>query len=132
MKPRFSTSLLFINPWCACAGGLRYLVCVCVCLSVCVCVWHHESCHYAQLSVQPKVPTASAQSGLNMVFSLKCFVQKLWREKANKLINMRLPRQHMAPMERHFARNFKDGAFLVLSKSNDRLQATWHSKAASY
>ena len=32
---------------------------LCVCLSV----RHHESCHYAQLSVQPKVPTASAQYG---------------------------------------------------------------------
>ena len=34
-----------------------------VCVSVCLCVRHHESCHYAQRSVQPKVPTASAQSG---------------------------------------------------------------------
>ena len=29
-KPSF-----VINPWRACAGGLRYLVCVCVCVSVC-------------------------------------------------------------------------------------------------
>ena len=34
---------------------------------------------------------------------------KLWREKANKL--MCLPRHHMVPMERHFARNFEDKAF---------------------
>ena len=53
---------------------------LCVCLSV----RHHESCHYAQLSVQPKVPTASVQSG-KLFFSLK--MQKLWREKANKLIS---------------------------------------------
>ena len=54
-----------INPRRACAGGLRYLVCVCVsvCLSVCLSVRHRESCHYVQRSVQPKVPTASAQSG---------------------------------------------------------------------
>ena len=45
------------NPRRACAGVLRYLVCVCVS------VRHHESSHYAQLSVQTKVPTASAQAG---------------------------------------------------------------------
>ena len=61
---------IVVNPRRACAGGLRYLVCVCVCLCVCLCVRHHESCHYAQQSVQPKVPTASAQSGINMAFSL--------------------------------------------------------------
>ena len=38
------------------------------------------------------------------IFFLR-FVQKLWREKANKLISMCLQRHHMAPMERHFARN---------------------------
>ena len=56
----------------------------------------------------------------------KCFVQKLWREKANKL-SMCLPRHHMAPSEIS-----KTGPFLVLSKSNGRLQATWQSMAASY
>ena len=34
------------------------------------------------------------------------FVQKLWREKANKLISMCLPQHDMAPMERHLARYF--------------------------
>ena len=40
--------------------------------SVCVCVSvrHHESCHYAQLSVQPKVPTASAQSGKHFKYGV--------------------------------------------------------------
>ena len=55
------------------ARGLQYLVYVCV--------RHHESCHYVQLSVQLKVPTASAQAGKHFnygVFSKKCFVQKLW------------------------------------------------------
>ena len=76
-----------INPRRACAGGLRYLVCVSVCLSV----RHRESCHYAQLSIQPKVPRASVQSGIWRFL----FVQKLWREKANKLISyMCLPRHH--------------------------------------
>ena len=45
----------------------------CVCVCVCVCVRHHESCHYAQLSVQPEVPTASAQSGKHFKYG---FVQK--------------------------------------------------------
>ena len=55
-------------------------LCVCVCVSV----RHHESCNYAQWSVQQKVPTASAQSGkhFNMAFSNAL----LWCEKANKLI----------------------------------------------
>ena len=48
------------------ARGLRYLVCVCVCL----CVRQHESCHYAQWSVQPKVPTASAQSGKHFKYGV--------------------------------------------------------------
>ena len=77
---------------------------LCTCVRVCLSVRHHESCHYAQLSVQPKVPTASAQYGK------QCFVQKLWREKANKLISMCLPRHHMAPMERDisaFSGSFK-------------------------
>ena len=39
--------------------------------SVCVSVRHHVSCHYAQLSVQPKVPTASMQSGKHGVSSKK-------------------------------------------------------------
>ena len=90
-------------------------LCVCVC---CLSVRHHQSCHYAQLSVQPKVATVSLQSGKHWSFLKKCFVQKLWREKANKLIStctcMCLPRHHtcMAPIERHFTRYFKDRAGL--------------------
>ena len=78
---------------------------VCVCLCVCLSVRHHESCRYAQLSVQPKVPvpTASAQSG-KQIWRFR----KLWREKANKYV---LTGHHMTPMERHFARNFEDRAF---------------------
>ena len=51
-------------------------------------------------------------------------------KKANMLISICLPRHHiMLPMQRHFA---TIGPFLVLSKSNNRLPATWNSKAASY
>ena len=46
--------------------GLQYLVCVCVCLSV----RHHESSHYAQLSVQLKVPMASAQAGKHFKYGV--------------------------------------------------------------
>ena len=56
-------------------------------------------------------------------FLWNCFVQKLWREKANKYV---LTATSMAPMERDC------WPFLVLLKSNGRLQATWHGKAASY
>ena len=62
-----------------------------VCLSVCLSVRHHESCHYAQRNVQPKVPTASAQSGKHCVFSV-CSK----REKANKLISRCFPRHSKA------------------------------------
>ena len=80
-----------------------------VCVSVCLSVRHHESCHYAQRSVQPKVPTASAQAGKHFkygVFSKNA----LFKSYGDKL-SMCLPRHHMAPMERHFARNFEDKAF---------------------
>ena len=40
-----------------------------------------------------------------------CFVQELWREKANKLSMCYRDIIIMAPMERHFARNFEDRAF---------------------
>ena len=53
-------------------------------------------------------------------------------EKANMLMSICLPRHHMVPIQRHFAIIFDIGPFLVLSKSNSRLPATWNSKAASY
>ena len=59
-----------------------------------------------------------------MAFS---FVQKLWREKANKLISMCLPRHYTAPMERHISPEISKTQGLFWS--NCRLQATWHSKA---
>ena len=48
---------------------------VCVYLSV----RHHKSCHYVQLSVQPKVPTALALSGkhFKLAFSLKMLCLKV-------------------------------------------------------
>ena len=42
----------------------------CTGVSVCVCVWHHESYHYAQWSVQPKVPTVFAQSGKHFKYGV--------------------------------------------------------------
>ena len=53
------------------------------------------------------------------------------REKANMLMSICLPRHHMVPIQRHFAIIFDIGPFLVLSKSNSRLPATWNSKAAT-
>ena len=82
---------------CACAW---HLVCVSVCAHVCLSV--HESCHYAQLSVQPKVPTASAQYGQYGVFSLF----KSYGVKKPTSLCMCLPQHDMAPMERHLARYF--------------------------
>ena len=77
-------------------------LCVCVCVSV----RHHESCHYTQLSIQPKVhvPTASAQSGIKYGV-LKVIARKI--QQANIEV-------------------------CAYRKSSGRLQATWHSKAASY
>ena len=60
---------------------------VCMSVRTCLCVRHHESYHYAQLTVQSKVPTASAQSGKHFKYGVFSFVQKLWLEKANKLIS---------------------------------------------
>ena len=37
---------------------------------MCLCVRHHEFCHYAQRSVQPKVPMASAQSGKHLKYGV--------------------------------------------------------------
>ena len=105
---------------------LGLCVCVSVCLSVCLCVRHHESCHYAQLSVQPKVSTASSQSGKHFkygVFSKNALFKKLWREKANKLISSYvLTATSYGADGATFRQKF--GPFLVLSKSNGRLQAT--------
>ena len=75
------------------ARGLRYLACVCVCVSVCLFVRHHESCYYAQWSVQPKVHTASVQSGKHFkhgAFSKNASFKSYGVKKANKL-SMCLP-----------------------------------------
>ena len=45
--------------------------------SVCVCVQHHDSCHYAQLSVQLKVPTASVRSGKHFKYSVFSLCSKV-------------------------------------------------------
>ena len=94
-----------INPRRACARVTVLGLCVCPAGQT------HTQTKY-QLSVQPKVhvPTASAQSGKHFKYGVFCIVQKLWREKANKLSTC-LPRHHMAPMERHFATNCEDRAF---------------------
>ena len=59
----------------------------------------------------------------------KCFVQKLWREKANKHALTATSYGADGDISPEIS---KIGHFLVLSKSNDQLQATWHSKTASY
>ena len=53
-----------INPRRACARVT--VLGLCVCLSI----WHHESSHYAQLSIQLKVPTASAQAGKHFKYGV--------------------------------------------------------------
>ena len=66
-------------------GYGTWSVCVCVCLSV----RHHESCHYAQRSVQPKVPTASAQSGKRFkygVFSQNALFKSYGVKKPTSLV----------------------------------------------
>ena len=81
-------------------------VCVCVCVCVPVCLVPRVLRHYAQLSVQPKVPTASAQSGKHFkcgIFSKNALFKSYGVKKPTSIC---LPRHHMAPMERHFARNF--------------------------
>ena len=59
-QARFS----IINPRRACARVTVLGLCVCVCIR------HHEFCHYAQRSVQLKVPTASAQSGKHFKYGV--------------------------------------------------------------
>ena len=58
--------MLMINPRCTCTGAPEGYGT----WSVCVSVQHHESCHYVQLSVQQKVPTASAQSGKHFKYGI--------------------------------------------------------------
>ena len=118
------------------ARGLRYLVCVCVCVrvSVCLSVRHHESCHYAQRSVQPKVPTASAQAGKHFkygVFSKNALFKSYGVTKLTSLVcaYRDIIWRRWSDISPEIS---KTRPFLVLSKSNGRLQATWQSKAASY
>ena len=58
-------------------------------MSVCLSVRHHESCHYAQRSVQPKVPTASAQAGKHFkygVFSKNALFKSYGMKKPTSLV----------------------------------------------
>ena len=92
-----------------------------------LCVRHHESCHYAQRSVQPKVPTASGQSGKHFkygVFSKNALFKSYGVKKPTSLVCAYRDiiwrrRSDISP------EISKTGPFLVLSKSNGRLQATW-------
>ena len=52
----------------------NYACIIAASLSVCVSVRHHE-----QLSIQPKIPTASAQSGKHFKYGVFRFVQNLLR-----------------------------------------------------
>ena len=84
-----------------------------------MCVWHHESCHYVQRSVQAKVPTASAQSGKHFkygVFSKNALFKSYGVKKPTSLVcayrDIIWRRwSDISPMERRFARNFEDRAF---------------------
>ena len=79
-----------------------------LCLGLCtrhVCLSVHESCHYAQLSVQPKVPTASAQYGKHFQYGVFSLFKSYGVKKPTSLC-MCLPQHDMAPMERHLARYF--------------------------
>ena len=86
-----------------------------------MCVRHHEFCHYAQRSVQAK---ESAQSGKHFkygVFSLF------------KSYGVKKPTSFVCAYRDIIWRRWSDilpeisktGPFLVLSKSNGRLQAPW-------
>ena len=96
-------------------------------MSVCVCVRHHESCHYVQRSVQAKVPTESAQSGKHFkygVFSKNALFKSYGVKKPTSFV--------CAYRDIIWCRwsdilpeISKTGPFLILSKSNGRLQATW-------
>ena len=100
-----------------------------VCLSLCLSVRHHESCHYAQRNPQPK---ASAQSGKHFkygVFSKKALVKSYGVKKPPTSL---VGAYRDIIWQRHLARNFEDKAFSGSFKVNGRLQATCHSKAASY
>ena len=105
-----------------------------VCVSVCLSVRHHESCHYAQRSVQPKVPTASAQAGKHFkygVFSKNALFKSYGVKKPTSLVcaYRDIIWRRWSDISPEIS---KTGPFLGLSKSNSRLQATWQSKAASY
>ena len=105
-----------------------------MCVSVCVSVRHHESCHYAQRSVQPKVPTASAQAGKHFKYGV------FSKNALFKSYGVKMPTSLVCTYRDIIWRRWSDISpeisktrpFLVLSKSNGRLQATWQSKAASY
>ena len=108
-----------------------------VCVSVSVC-----------LSVTTFSPTSRNKTAKMRYVRLHCYTSfilklaifpkstafKLWREKANKLISMTCAYRDI--IWRRWSdispEISKTGPFLVLLKSNGRLQATWHSKAASY
>ena len=92
-------------------------------------VRHHESCHYAQRSVQLNVPTASTQSGKHFqygIFSKYALFKSNGVKKPTSLV--RAYRDiiwcRWSDISPQIA---KTEPFLVLSKSNGRLQATWHS-----
>ena len=90
-------------------------------MSVCL----SESCHYAQRSVQPKVPTASAQSGIKYdVFSKYSLFKSYGVKKPTSLV-----RTYRDIIWRRWSdispQIAKTEPFLVLSNSNGRLQATW-------
>ena len=123
-----SSQCLLVNPRRAHApeGYSTWSVCVSVCLSVCLSVRHHESCHYAQLSVQPKVPTASAQSGKHFkygVFSKNALVKSYGVKKPTSLVcaYRDILWRRWSDISPEIS---KTGPSLVLSKSNGRFQAT--------
>ena len=102
------------------ARGLRYLVCVCDSLSLSVCPAHES----AQRSVQPKVPTASAQSGKHFKYGVFSKYKSYGVKKPTSLV-----RAYRDIIWRRWSdispQIAKTEPFLVLSKSNGRLQATW-------
>ena len=122
----------FINPRRACARVT--VLGLCVCLSVCV------------SGTTSPVTTRNGASNRrylrhwrnleNGVFSKNALFKSYGVKKANKLISMWLPRHFCDILWRRWSDILqeisKTGPFLVLSKSNGRLQATWNNKAASY
>ena len=102
-------------------------VCVSVCLSVCLSVCYHASEGIARFYAKKEIRTALVLAFLGLQTELTTFVamgpkelsswifgktfRSLRREKANMLMSICLPRHHMAPMQRYFARIFEDRAF---------------------